>query len=475
MRWALALDGMATGRVTDRGAAELVERLRAAGVGDDDAVAELLASLGVERPPMPSGAASSVPTGQAGASVGAGAERVTPEVAAAEAAAAHAGVEAAGPEVPDPRMGPTEPTVHPGATEPEVRPATPDAGAAGVPAPGTAAAEAAASEPATVDHADLEQARPAQAGAEVAAPGAPVPVPAPSEEIAVPDREREAAAPLSGAEAVTTDGPQTAVPAPVTEPGPPVPSWAPEPRPPAAEEAAAAPAEPALVGVAPPVEPTSVPAGNATRRVPLPGGEPQLARLSSAFTDTPRLLRRLAADRYTGVVELSGGDGRTDAIVLLEGRCLATLVEEDGRRADRPLRLPALARGPLVRIDVRPHAASVVVTLALALRAPAVLSGMHASFVHLPGLARVLGRDGADAACVVSSPEGSGVVLVSSGEPVAAYARRRGERPGDAAERADVAAVARLLAGGEGEVDVHRGAPPVPYDLDDLIAASQAV
>ncbi|MGH7748349.1 MAG: ParB N-terminal domain-containing protein, partial [Candidatus Dormibacteria bacterium] len=45
---ALALDGTATGRVTEKGAADLMERLRAAGMDDDDAIAELLSSLGIE-------------------------------------------------------------------------------------------------------------------------------------------------------------------------------------------------------------------------------------------------------------------------------------------------------------------------------------------------------------------------------------------------------------------------------------------
>jgi ParB/Sulfiredoxin domain len=322
---ALALDGMATGRVTQRGAAELVERLQGAGIGDDEAVTELLASLGIE----PAPAAAGTPA----------------DAAPAEMAAA----------------SPAEPAEPPSPPE----------------------------------------------------PGAEPPVAAPPSE--------------------------------------------PEPAVAAAGQAEAVPAR----------------GGEPVRWVPLPGGEPQLARLSSAFTDAPRLLLRLAADQYTGAVELAGGDGRTDALVLLEGRCLATLVEEDGRPVDRPLRLPGPGREPRVEIDVRPHAAPVVVALALALRSPPALAGMHASFVRLPGLLHVLARDRADAACVVSTPAVSGVVLLSGGEPVAAYIRRRGERPGDVAEPADVTPVARLLTDGQAEVDVHRGMPAVPYDLETLIAAAQ--
>jgi hypothetical protein len=199
---------------------------------------------------------------------------------------------------------------------------------------------------------------------------------------------------------------------------------------------------------------------------------PRLARLSSAFADTPRMLRLLAADRYTGVVELTGRDGRRDVLAFLEGGCLATTVEEEGRTVDKPLRLPGPERGPVVEINVRPHAGPIVVALALALRSPALLTGLHASFVRLPGLLEVLARDRADAACVVSTPVGSGVILLAGGMPVAAYARRLGESPGEVAETTDTTAVADLLASGEGEVDVHRGPSPPPLDLEALIAAA---
>jgi hypothetical protein len=151
---------------------------------------------------------------------------------------------------------------------------------------------------------------------------------------------------------------------------------------------------------------------------------------------------------------------------------VATSVEEDGRPVEGPLRLPGPDRGPLVEINVRPHAAPIVVALALAMRSPALLTGLHASFVRLPGLLEVLGRERADAACVVSTPVGAGVILLAGGVPVAAYARRLGEAPGEVAETTDTTAVAGLLASGEGEVDVHRGSPPPPLDLEAIIAAA---
>jgi hypothetical protein len=172
------------------------------------------------------------------------------------------------------------------------------------------------------------------------------------------------------------------------------------------------------------------------------------------------------------VVEITGPDNRRDALAFLDGTCLATSVEEEGHLVDRPLRLPGPDRGPLVEIDVRPHAAPIIVALALAMRSPALLTGLHASFVRLPGLLEVLARDRADAACVVTTPVGSGVILLAGGVPVAAYARRLGEAAGEVAETTDTTAVAGLLASGEGEVDVHRGPTPSPLDLEAIIATA---
>ena len=337
---ALALDGTATGRITERGAGELLERLRAAGMDDEAAIHDILASLGL----------------------------APPEEAPAPAAAA---------------------------AEPEPEPV---------------AAAAAEPEPEPEPVAAAHEPEPVAAAAE------PEPEPEPVATAAEPE---------------------------------------PEPEP-----------------VVPPARP---PVPGRGRWVPLPAGMPRLARLSSAFADTARMLRLLAADHYTGVVELTGKDGRHDVLAFLDGGLLATSVEEEGAPVDRALRLPGPERGPVVEINVRPHAAPIVAALAIALRSPALLTGLHASFVRVPGLLEVLARDRADAAIVVTSPVGSGVVLLASGTPVAAYARRLGEGPGEVAETTDTSAVTDLLASGEGEVDVHRGPTPPPMDLESLITASAAV
>jgi hypothetical protein len=375
---ALALDGTATGRITERGAGELIDRLRAAGMDDDDAIQDMLASLGLAPPAAP--------------------EPVAP------------------PPEPEP-----EPVL--AAPEPEVEPEP----------------VAAAPEPEPVA-------------------AAPEPEPEPVATAPEPEPEPVATAPEPEPEPVAA--------APEPEPEPEPVAAAPEPEP---EPVAAAPAQP------PPfVPPTRTPSGAPGRWVPLPAGMPRLARLSSAFADTPRMLRLLAADRYTGVVELTGRDGRRDVLAFLDGGLLATSVEEEGRPVEKSLRLPGPERGPVVEINVRPHAAPIVAALAIALRSPALLTGLHASFVRLPGLLEVLARDRADAACVVTTPIGSGVILLASGTPVAAYARRLGEGPGEVAETTDTAAVADLLASGEGEVDVHRGPSPGPLDLEKVITSAEA-
>jgi hypothetical protein len=249
---------------------------------------------------------------------------------------------------------------------------------------------------------------------------------------------------------------------------------------PVPELVAAAPVpEPLAVAALPEREPILAaragrPEGAATasqgRWLPLPAGRPRLARLSSAFADAPRMLRILGTDRFTGTAELVGRDGRKDAIAFLDGRILATYVEQGECRVDAPLRLPSPDRGPTVEITVRPHPRAVSVALALALRTPTRFTGLNAAFLHMPGLLDVLRRERTDAACIVSSPGGAGVILLDAGQPIAAYARRRGDEPSEEAETTDVSAVLELLAGDGGEVDVHTGDVPEPLDLEEVIA-----
>jgi hypothetical protein len=260
------------------------------------------------------------------------------------------------------------------------------------------------------------------------------------------------------------------------EPEPePVAAAAPEPEPavPAAPEpvAAAAP-EPEPVLAARAAEPEGATTAATGRWLPLPAGRPRLARLSSAFADAPRMLGILAGDRFTGTAELVGRDGRKDAVAFLDGRILATYVEQGERRVDAPLRLPSPEHGPTVEITVRPHPRAVSVALALALRSPARFTGLNAAFLHLDGLLDLLRRERTDAACVVTSSKGAGVILLDAGQPVAAYARRWGDEPGEEAETTDVSAVLDMLVSGQGEVDVHAGEVPEPLDLDDVVARS---
>jgi hypothetical protein len=236
--------------------------------------------------------------------------------------------------------------------------------------------------------------------------------------------------------------------------------------------AAEAPRESAIPALARGAQPEGAETASQGRWLPLPAGRPRLARLSSAFADAPRMLRILAGDRFTGTVELVGRDGRKDAVAFLDGRILATYVEQGERRVDAALRLPTPDRGPTVEITVRPHPRAVSVALALALRSPTRFTGLHAAFLHLPGLLDLLRKERSDAACVVSSPTGSGVILLDAGQPVAAYARRWGDEPSEDAETTDVSAVLDMLVSGNGEVDVHTGDAPEPLDLEEVISRS---
>ena len=236
------------------------------------------------------------------------------------------------------------------------------------------------------------------------------------------------------------------------------------------EVMAAAPAAPVAEPVAPAAV-AAVPAATAGRWLPLPAGRPRLARMSSAFVDVPRMLRRLAEDGFTGTVELVAGS-RTDALAFLDGTVVAAFVEELGQRHEGRLRLPSPESGAVVEITVRPHAGAVVVAVALAVCGPTRLTGLHASFLHLPGLLEVLGRERADAAVTVSAPAGAGVILLAQGRVIAAYARRHGEGPGEDAEAGDVPAVAELIAGEDGDIDVHSGGLGSPLDLEEMIAGA---
>lgn len=196
------------------------------------------------------------------------------------------------------------------------------------------------------------------------------------------------------------------------------------------------------------------------------------ARLSSAFTETARLLRLLAADGFTGTVELVGREGRRDSVLFLEGVCIASSVAHGERRMLLPLRLPGPEYGPVVQVSMRAQAATLVIAHGLALRTPARLAGLGAAFLSLPGLIASLARRGRDAAVIVSAPGSAGVVLISGGEAIAAYGRRQGERPGEIAETTDLAAVEDLVDGGVGEIDVHDGPLVAPLDLERLIASA---
>jgi hypothetical protein len=451
---ALVFDGSASGVVTHGGASELRRRLRDAGAAEDD-IEDVMAAV-----PVADGAeAVAAGAGGNGAVVEVGEEAWSAPAAGTdgEHAAAEPEPAAAEPEADAPEPEPV--AAEPEAVAPESEPV------AAEPEPAAPEPEPVAAEPEMV----APEAEPVAAEAEAVVPepepvaaepqaAAPEPAPVAAEPEAAPP-EPEPAAAETEPEFPAAETPLEPVVLPDLEPIA-VPELAPEP----AEMAAAVAARGA--------GPEGAAAASAGRWLPLPAGRPRLARLSSAFADAPRMLRILATDRFTGTAELVGRDGRKDAIAFLDGRILATYVEQGERRVDAPLRLPSPERGPTVEITVRPHPRAVSVALALALRSPARFTGLHAAFLHLDGLLSLLRREGTDAACVVTSSKGSGVILLDAGQPVAAYARRWGDEPGEEAETTDVSAVLDMLTTGNGEVDVHTGDVPEPLDLDEVVARS---
>jgi len=449
---ALVFDGSASGQVTASGAAELRRRLHEAGAVDED-IEDVMAAVPVAEAPAEL--------------VGAGANGAAAAEAEAPAAEAPAAVEEA-----------------PVAEEAELVGAASDAEPAG------AAEEWAATEELVPVAEPMLEGQPAPVVAEeevLAAPESqPEPVAAaeaaPEAPAAEPEVLPEAPAPEPVA-AEPVEEVAAAEPEPEPVPAEPavLPEAAPEPQLVGAEDVPAPEAapepEPAVVAAAASargLEPEGAAAAAAGRWLPLPAGRPRLARLSSAFADAPRMLRILAGDRFTGTAELVGRDGRKDAVAFLDGRILATYVEQGERRVDAPLRLPTPEQGPTVEITVRPHPRAVSVALGLALRSPARFTGLHAAFLHLDGLLALLRREGSDAACVVTSSKGAGVILLDAGQPIAAYARRWGDEPGEEAETTDVSAVLDMLVTGDGALDVHTGEVPEPLDLDDVIGRAVA-
>jgi len=459
---ALVFDGSASGQVTAAGAAELRSRLAAAGAGEED-IEDVMAAVPVAEGPaeIPVAAAEEAAVAEL---VGTPAEP-TP---AAEA-------EVIGEEL----VPVAEPMLEAPAEQPEVAEVAPEPVAA---APEPEVVEA-APEPEPVGAAEPEMAapepQPIEVGAPVEAPPEPEPIEAPAElePAAVAEPEIPEAAPeLEPVGAAEPEAPEaTPEPQPIEVGAPPEPEpiEAPAELEPVAAAAATPTPEPALAG-ARTAAPEGATAASTGRWLPLPAGRPRLARLSSAFADAPRMLRILAGDRFTGTAELVGRDGRKDAVAFLDGRILATYVEQGERRVDAPLRLPSPDQGPTVEITVRPHPRAVSVALALALRSPARFTGLDAAFLHLDGLLDLLRRERSDAACVVTSRKGSGVILLDAGQPIAAYARRSGDEPGEEAETTDVSAVLDMLVSGDGTLDVHTGDVPEPLDLDDVVARALA-
>ncbi len=241
--------------------------------------------------------------------------------------------------------------------------------------------------------------------------------------------------------------------------GPPEPALSPPADAPGTNEVPAATPEDLLVidltPTAPPAEP---------RAFPLPEGEVVFRNLRTAFTDPSRLLRHLASDGHTGVLEIISGSDRSSYVVLLEGAVVAVALETDGVvRTTNRVGFPAFPDGQDT-LNVFRYPADVARGLGLLLHAPVHFSGLGAVFVDLDGLRSYLETRRADGGLVVTDGGEIGVALFEAGKLVGAYT---------ASERTlgDLERIRPLVAKPEAEIDVRMGGPAEPptIALDELL------
>ncbi|HUY96772.1 MAG TPA: hypothetical protein VMW47_03970 [Verrucomicrobiae bacterium] len=200
------------------------------------------------------------------------------------------------------------------------------------------------------------------------------------------------------------------------------------------------------------------------RAFPLPEGEVVFRNLRTAFTDPSRLLRHLAGDGHTGVLEIISGHARSSYVVLLEGGVVAVALESDGTvRTTNRVGFPAFPDGQDT-LNVFRYPPEVARGLGLLLHAPVHFSGLGAVFVDLDGLRTYLEGRRADGGLIVSHGEEVGVALFAAGELVGAYTS------GDRA-LGDLDRIRELVARPDTEIDVRIGGPSEPpvIGLDDLL------
>jgi len=200
------------------------------------------------------------------------------------------------------------------------------------------------------------------------------------------------------------------------------------------------------------------------RAFPLPEGEVVFRNLRTAFTDPSRLLRHLASDGHTGVLEIVSGTDRSSYVVLLDGGVVAVALEAAGVvRTTNRVGFPAFPDGQDT-LNVFRYPPAVARGLGLLLHAPVHFSGLGAVFVDLDGLNTYLHGRQADGGMVVADGDRLGVALFAAGELVGAYTS-------DDRTLGDLERIRPLAAKSDAEIDVRMGGPAEPpaIPLDELL------
>ncbi len=201
------------------------------------------------------------------------------------------------------------------------------------------------------------------------------------------------------------------------------------------------------------------------RAFPLPEGEVVFRNLRTGFTDPARLLRHLAGEGHTGVMQISSAGGSASYVVLVDGYVVAVAQDSQGRVVtSNRVSFPNFPHSQDL-LNVVSYSREVARGLALMLHAPVHFSALSAMFVDLDGLNSYLNKRSASGGMVVQAPAGIGVALYDEGRLVGAYADSQPPTP-------DLDQLRGLVRDLDAEVDVRLGGPehlePVP--LDTLLA-----
>ncbi len=202
-----------------------------------------------------------------------------------------------------------------------------------------------------------------------------------------------------------------------------------------------------------------------TRTFPLPEGEVVFRNLRAGFTDPARLLRHLAGEGHTGVLQVLGLDGANSYVVLVDGYVVAVASDRAGQIAtSNRISFPNFPNSQDT-INVITYPRQIARGLGLLLHAPVRFAGLGAMFVNLEGLRSYLSKYSSSGGLIVHAQEGIGVALFEDGKLVGAYAN--GNSP-----TSDLGQLRDLVKDLEAEIDVRFGGPQdlEPTPLDSLLS-----